>query len=464
MIPVTCFAGKKVALFGLGGSGLSTAKALREGAATVIAWDDHDHARQQARSAGIDVRNLHQASLKGFDALVLSPGVPLTHPEPHAVVKLAHEAQISIIGDIELFFLERARAAFDGPVVAITGTNGKSTTTALIAHALNELGVDVAMGGNIGVPALELPPFTPGRHYVLECSSYQIDLAPSIAPTIGVHLNLAEDHLARHGSMQNYATIKERLVASAETAVIGVDDAFSRAIADRRRTSRASFCLISASEQVSQGVFSRNGDVFFATEDGVRKLFDLKGAESLRGWHNAQNVCAAVASLIALDIDAEKIGAAIRSFPGLSHRMEFVGEIENVRVINDSKATNADAAAHALASFSNIYWIVGGEPKSDGIEPLNEFFPQIVKAYLVGEAQDRFAQTLGGKVSHVKCETVEAATKLALSDAITDRRVDATVLLSPACASFDQFKSFEARGDAFKRAVSRILKEASAGG
>jgi UDP-N-acetylmuramoylalanine--D-glutamate ligase len=310
---------------------------------------------------------------------------------------------------------------------------------------------------------LELPPFEPYRHYVIECSSYQIDLAPHIAPTVGVHLNLSEDHLERHGTMDSYAAIKARLVAASEHAIVGVDDLLSSRMADRLEREGHEVMRVSATHTLAHGVYAVGSEIWLAREGAQDKMLDVGGVASLRGEHNAQNVCAVVAALLKLGCDPTKLGDAIRSFPGLAHRMEPIATYRGVSFINDSKATNADAAARALASYPTIYWILGGRDKSDGIDGLNGFFSQIVKAYLVGEAQDRFAATLDGKVAFERAETVERAVVLAARDALAAGHDGAAVLLSPACASWDQFASFEARGDAFRRAVHAFIKEADAG-
>lgn len=463
MIPVSTLAGKQVAVVGLAGSGLVIAHALHAADATVVGWDDGEKSRDKAKKAGIDVVDLRESDWSQFAALVLSPGVPLTHPKPHWSVLRARDAGVPITGDVDLFFQERAVHCPAAPVLAITGTNGKSTSTALAAHAMRAMGIDVAMGGNIGVPVFDLPAFQPHRHYVIECSSYQIDLAPRIAPTVGVHLNLSEDHLERHGTMENYAAIKARLVAASEHAIIGVDDLLSSRMADRLEREGHEVTRISATHTLVQGVYAVGSAIWLARDGAQDELFDLGGVASLRGEHNAQNVCAVVAALLKLGCDPTKMGQAICSFPGLAHRMEPVATHRGVSFINDSKATNADAAARALGSYETIYWILGGRDKSDGIDGLNGFFSKIVKAYLVGEAQDRFAAALDGEVAYERAETIERAVGSAARDALADGRDGAAVLLSPACASWDQFVSFEARGDAFKRAVHAFIKEADAG-
>jgi UDP-N-acetylmuramoylalanine--D-glutamate ligase len=456
MIPVTTFAGKRVAVFGLGGSGRVTAEALAAGGAAVAAWDDNAEAVAAARSAGIAIEDLAAGDWSGFAALVLAPGVPLTHPEPHWTVKRAEAAGIEIIGDIELFCRERRRHVPDAPFIAITGTNGKSTTTALIAHLLIAAGRDVQLGGNIGTAILSLEPPRTGRFHVVECSSFQIDLAPSLEPTVGVLLNVTPDHLDRHGTMANYAAIKERLVAKAGTAVIAVDDTWCQAIADRLEQQGRAVARVSGRRPLARGVYAERGTLFQATGGTATAIAGLDGIGSLRGSHNAENAAAAVAAVMRFGIDAATIVRGLRTFPGLPHRMEEVGRRGRVLFINDSKATNADAAAKALASFRRIYWIAGGRPKEGGIASLAEFFPRIARAYLIGEAADAFAATLGQSVPHQISGTLAAATAAAAADAAHDRAEEPVVLLSPACASYDQFKNFERRGDAFRQLVHAL--------
>ena len=379
MIPITTFAGKKVAVFGLGSSGLLSARALSEGGAEVIAFDDDAKKRAEAQAAGIKTQDLRALDWSAVAALVLTPGVPLTHPAPHWSAALARKANVEIIGDIELFCRERAKSGAPCPLVAITGTNGKSTTTALIAHLIKSAGRDAQMGGNIGVPVLALEPFAARRVYVLEVSSYQIDLAPSLKPTVGILLNVTEDHLDRHGSMENYAAIKERLVASAETAVIGVDDAWTRAAADRIERADKKVVRMSVVTPLRDGFYAQIGDqgsrIMDAAGGKAQQVAQLAGIGSLRGQHNAQNAGAAIAACLALGLDLPDIQKGLASFPGLAHRMQQVGRKDNVLFVNDSKATNADSAAKALASFCDIFWIAGGKPKTGGITSLAEFFP-----------------------------------------------------------------------------------------
>jgi UDP-N-acetylmuramoylalanine--D-glutamate ligase len=452
MIPVTTFAGKRVAVFGLGKSGLLAARALAEGGAEVVAFDDNAKSFAEAQSAGIKTQNLRELDWSGVAALVLAPGVPLTHPTPHWSVSLARQAGVEVIGDIELFCRERAKAGADCPLVAVTGTNGKSTTTALIAHLLKSAGRDAQIGGNIGVPVLALAPFAPGRVYVLEVSSYQIDLAPSLHTTVGILLNVSEDHLDRHGSMDNYAAIKARLPANVETggtAVIGVDDRYARTTAEHIARAGKKVVRVSVKAPLRDGYYADGGAIMRAVAGKAAAVAQLAGIGSLRGAHNAQNAACAIAACAALGLDLPAIQKGLTSFPGLAHRMQPIARKGRVLFVNDSKATNADSTARALASFHDIYWIAGGRAKTGGITSLAEFFPRIAKAYLVGEAAKEFAATLEGKVDYEITEVLPAAVAAAARDAESSAAREPVVLLSPACASFDQYPNFEVRGQAF---------------
>ena len=456
MIPATTFNGKRVALFGLGGSGIATARALLEGGADVIAWDDNPESVARAEGEGITTGNLRDEDWSRLASFVLSPGVPLTHPKPHWSVELARGAAVEVIGDVELFARERIATAPDAPLIAITGTNGKSTTTALTSHILQSAGRDTQMGGNIGRAVMTLDPPRPDRFYVVECSSYQIDLAPSLDPTAGILLNLTPDHLDRHGTMQHYAAIKERLVAGSDVAIVGVDDAYCVQIADRLERAGKSVSRISKRLPLPDGYFAEGTNLMEARDGRYERIAFLEGIGSLRGQHNAQNALAAVAACLKVGLDLGEIQSGLETFPGLAHRMEQVARKGRVLFVNDSKATNADAAAPALSSFPRIYWIAGGLPKEGGIEPLRGFFPRIAKAYLIGEAAPAFSATLGETVPYEISGTLEAAVANASRDAAEDGDTESVVLLSPACASFDQFKNFEVRGDAFRAAVAAI--------
>ena len=464
MIPATTFNGRRVALFGLGGSGIATAEALLAGGADVVAWDDNPASVAKAEGAGVPVKNLRDADWSGFASLVLSPGVPLTHPVPHWSVDLARAASVEIIGDVELFVRERNAHAPEAPFIAITGTNGKSTTTALAAHILKSAGRDTQMGGNIGRAVMTLDSPRDDRFYVVECSSYQIELAPSINPTAGVLLNLTPDHLDRHGTMQRYAAIKERLVAGAGTAIIAVDDSYCVQIADRLEKAGAEVVRISKRLSLTDGYYAHGSDLMEAREGHFERIAFLEGVGSLRGQHNAQNALAAAVACLKVGLDLGDIQNGLETFPGLAHRMEQVGRRDRVIFVNDSKATNADAAAPALSSFPHIYWIAGGLPKEGGIEPLRGLFPRIAKAYLIGEAAAAFSVTLGQSVPYEISETLGAAVDHAARDAASDAAEESVVLLSPACASFDQFKNFEVRGEAFRRLVRAVEGVAPIGG
>ena len=453
MIPATSFNGKQVALFGLGGSGRATAASLVAGGAVVSAWDDNAEAVTAAEAAGIPVANLRESDWTVFEALILAPGVPLTHPVPHWTVTKAEQAGIEIIGDIEIFGRERKRTVPTSPFVAITGTNGKSTTTALIGHLLKSASRDTQIGGNIGTPILMLDPPRVGRYHVIEVSSFQLDLAPGIGPSIGVLLNVTPDHLDRHGTLDLYAAIKERLVAAARIAVVAVDDEITQAVADRLERSGRRVVRVSTRRPLADGYYVDGGTIFEADNAATTAIASLTGLASLRGDHNAQNAAVAVAVAKKLGLSTDEIRQGLATFHGLRHRMEQVGRRGRVIFVNDSKATNADAAAKALASFDRIYWIAGGRAKEGGIESLAGFFPRIAKAYLIGEAADDFAGTLGSAVPFEISGTLAEAVAAAARDAALDDAAEPAVLLSPACASYDQFQNFERRGDAFRSAA-----------
>ena len=465
MISVTHYRGKTVAVFGLARSGISSARALISGGANVIGWDEKPEAREVAQKAGISVQNLNSIDWSGVAALVLSPGVPLTHPAPHPFVVKAREARTEIIGDVELFF-RAVRSSGDGPVpkiICITGTNGKSTTTALIGHLLSRLGYDAETGGNIGMPVLELAPPNANRAYVLELSSFQLDLTPSVHPDVAVLINITPDHLDRHGTMEHYADVKATIFGKqvrGDHAIIGVDDSLTSEICTKL-SSRGDVAVapVSIGKVLGRGVFVLDGKLYDASGATSREVMDLRLLSHLPGTHNWQNAAMAYAAVRPLVKDPREIAGAMSSFPGLAHRIETAGRIGRVRFVNDSKATNADAAARALACFENVYWIAGGKAKDGGIENLKPFFPKIKKAYLIGAAMDAFASTLNGAVAAEKSGTLELAIRSAAKDARSQGE-EAVVLLSPSCASFDQFRDFEHRGNEFKRIFKILADEA----
>ena len=495
MIPVPGFEGRRVAVFGLGRSGITAARALQAGGAVPVLWDDGVSGRMQAEAEGFVVEDLTRADWSGFAALVLSPGAPLTHPRPHWSVERAHEAGVPVIGDVELF--ARALAALppeERPrVVAITGTNGKSTTTALIGWVLKQAGLRVHIGGNIGIGVLALPEPTADAVYVIEVSSYQLDLTTGFAPDVAILTNVSPDHLDRHGGMEGYVAAKRRIFQAQDgeaLALIGVDEEWGRAAAaDLRAQGRRVETVVSlpsplvgeggSRSETDEGLLPvsgggavssvgetphpspsgppspTRGEGFEATPGvlmaGGAVLADLTAARSLPGRHNAQNAAFAYATARALGVSHEAAVEGLLSFPGLSHRMEAVGRLGAVRFINDSKATNADAARQALASYPSVFWIVGGRAKDGGIDALRDLFPRVTRAYLIGEAADAFAGTLAD-TPHVVAHTMERAVELAAADAVAAGG-EQVVLLSPACASFDQFPDFEVRGEAFRAAV-----------
>ena len=461
MIAATGFEKRNVAVLGLGKSGLATVRSLEAGGARVFAWDDAPAKRDEAAKEGFLLADSSAWDWGSLSAMILSPGIPFTHPEPHPAVKQAQAAGVEVIGDIELF--QRAVKASGKParIVAITGTNGKSTTTALIGHMVRRCGGNAQVGGNIGKAVLELDEPEASTTYVVEVSSYQIDLAPSLAPNVAVLLNITPDHIDRHGTVEHYAEVKARIFArqgEADTAIVGIDDGRTSEICTREVAKRMEKVVpISVGKTISRGIYALGGQLYDSLGTQTVKAGDLSAIKTLAGAHNWQNAAAAYAAGRALGYQRERILAAFESFPGLAHRMEIVGEADGVRYVNDSKATNADAASKALATFDNIYWIIGGKAKEGGIASLEEWFPRIRRAYLIGEAASSFAETLRGKVEAIHCGTLERAVDAASRDASADSAELKVVLLSPACASFDQFKSFEERGDVFRTAVQERL-------
>jgi UDP-N-acetylmuramoylalanine--D-glutamate ligase len=462
MIVSTTFAKADVAVFGLARSGVASVKSLVAGGARVFAWDDKEENRVAAKSEGAIIQPFAEWPWQKIKALVLSPGVPLTHPVPHAVVTAARDVGVEIIGDMELFARE-IRAdngkSSRAPVIAVTGTNGKSTTTALIGHILAECGFVAEVGGNIGKSVLDLAPSAAKTIYVLEVSSYQIDLAPGLTPDVSVLTNITPDHIDRHGSLENYTSVKARLLAqTAKTGqvCIGVDDAQAAAIYTRCVSSGGAEAVpVSVGKVLGRGIFVLDGALYDSQGQRAAQVMNLSGASHLPGSHNWQNAALAYAAVRPFVKDTRLIVSAIASFPGLAHRIEDVGRVGRVRFINDSKATNAEATERALVCFPDIFWIAGGRAKEGGIESLKPHFDRIRKAYLIGEAAEDFAKAIDG-TPHEISGTLEKAVASAFADARAASVTDPIVLLSPACASFDQFKDFEARGDAFRDLVKHF--------
>lgn len=458
MIPVSEYAGRDVAVFGLGRTGLSAAKALVAGGARVHAWDDDATKREAAAAEGVTLSDINKRDWQHFAALVLSPGVPVKYPQPHRIVRMAEAVGVPIVGDMELF----ARAVQALPergrpkIVGITGTNGKSTTTALIGHILRQAGIDARVGGNIGTGVLDMAALHANAIYVLELSSYQLELCKSLHCNVAVFLNLAADHLDRHGGMDGYLAAKQRVFnnqTNRDTAIVGIDDVYGQSVSMSLKHAEARVVQVSAEFALGKGVSAVDGALFDSLMGKANLIGDLGDALALPGSHNHQNAAAAYAACRALQVDSDIIMDGIASFPGLPHRLELVGEREGVRFINDSKATNAQATEQALRAYSRVYWIAGGQAKAEGIAPLEPYFPKVARAYLVGEAEEAFARTLKGKAPMRKCGTVHNAVVEAFRDARESGETDPVVLLSPACASWDQFSDFEARGDAFRAAV-----------
>jgi UDP-N-acetylmuramoylalanine--D-glutamate ligase len=455
MIVVPGYEGKKVAVLGLARSGRAAAAALMTGGAEVLAWDDSEKTRSGI-AAELPLADPARVDWRQVAALMLSPGIPHSFPAPHPAVVAARAVGIPIIGDIELLGRAQPQARYIG----ITGTNGKSTTTALIGHILASAGQKAEIGGNLGPPALGLVPLEADGTYVLEMSSFQLELVETLAFDIAVLLNITPDHLDRHGDMAGYVAAKKRLFAGQgvdATAVVGIDDAICRDLAAAlRRDGTARVVPISVNEAVTDGVYIEAGGVVDALDGAPRRVFDLAEAPRLPGLHNAQNIAAAFAVARRAGISAEAAVAGIRSFPGLAHRQELVDTIDGVRYINDSKATNADATEKALACYEAIYWIAGGLPKAGGIASLAPYFKRLRHAFLIGDATGEFAATLEGKVSYSRCGDLSAALAAASERARGEHMPGAVVLLSPACASYDQFPNFEVRGDTFRQLVGEL--------
>lgn len=454
MIVCRSKSGKSLFVMGLGLSGLATVEALVAGGAIVIAWDDREDRRAEAARLGARIENPEQADWSGIDALVLSPGIPHTHPAPHPAATQAKAAGVAIIGDVELLLAECP----DAKIVAITGTNGKSTTTALIGHIFKTAGKQAEVGGNLGTPVLSFAPLGADGTYILELSSYQLELTPSLAPDIAILLNISPDHLDRHGGLAGYIAAKQRIFANqtaGATAIAGIDDADAARIAD----TLAEVIRISGNDNAAADIRS-SGTLLI---EGGETLHDLSAARTLPGAHNHQNAAAAFAACRAAGIAGEVIAKAIDSFPGLAHRQELVAECGGVRYVNDSKATNADATERALGCYAPIYWVAGGRAKEGGIAPLKPYFPRIRHAFLIGESAANFGDTLGDAVPHTSCGTLDKAVSAAHAMATSEHLDGATLLLSPAAASWDQFDSFEQRGDRFRSQVLQLTSGAECG-
>ena len=465
MIAVQGYAGRKVAVLGLGRSGLATARALQAGGAEALLWDDSPEARTKAEAEGFTCTDLTKnAAFEGVACLVTSPGIPHLYPAPHKVIARALEQGVPVDNDIGLFFQSLATPDWDNfetppRVVCITGSNGKSTTTALIHHILQECGRPSQMAGNIGRGVLDIDPPQDGEVIVLELSSYQTDLARALTPDVAVFTNLSPDHLDRHNGMGGYFAAKRRLFAEGgpDRCVVGVDEVEGQFLAGQLAQGAVDDRVIRISsgqklEGFGWSVFARKGFLAEWRKGKQMAAIDLREIKGLPGAHNHQNACAAYAACRSLGLAPKQIEAALHSFAGLPHRSQLVGEREGVRFVNDSKATNVDAAAKALQAFPKIRWIAGGMGKDGGITALAPHLGAVVKAYLIGFSARDFALQLGD-TPHEICETMERAVARAAAEA----QPGEVVLLAPAAASFDQYPNFEKRGEDFTYLVKALL-------
>ena len=456
MIDLFYFDGFPVAVLGLGRSGLAAARALMKSGAEVWAWDDNEDRRAAAATAEIPLVDLVHCNWRELTSLVISPGIPHEHPAPHPAAALARRHDCEIIGDVELL----ARAMRNASYVGVTGTNGKSTTTALIGHVLEMAGRQAQVGGNLGPPVLGLDPLDFGGFYVLEMSSYQLELTLSITFDVAVLLNVTSDHLDRHGGLEGYVAAKRSIFhrqTRPRTAVVGIDDGICRDICRELAAAGEQIVVpISGETRAHGGVFARDGILHDDMDGQESPVLDLREVPSLPGVHNWQNAAAAYAASRAVGLDPPVVAACMRSYPGLAHRQEMVAIIDGVTYVNDSKATNADAAAKALACYEPIYWIAGGRAKESGLAGLETLLPRVAEAFLIGEAEAVFADSLEGRAPVTRCGTLAVAVDAARERALADGRPGAVVLLSPAAASFDQFENFEARGEAFRALVEAL--------
>lgn len=490
-------AGKTFVVLGLARSGLAVIDWLKCHGAHVLAYDDSLEKRENVRQLGIEVLDdvLSFKSQRNISAVVQSPGVPFSYPQPHLITAEAIAQEIPIISDISLFRRAHSKNRFIG----VTGTNGKSTTSSLIKHILEQCGFEVAVGGNIGIPALSLPELSEEGIYVLELSSYQLDVSTDLDLDAAVWLNISEDHLDRHGTMERYVQAKSNIflgMTQSKIAVVGVDDLPSLTVYESlKKTELVRAIPISVEPDNPEDTYPKESilrhDYYTATVEFVKNhgqgniipvsvervihggiylqdstliddcatstvesIMDCRDLPTLLGQHNWQNTAVAYALARSWGCSVEDIVDALKTFPGLPHRQEHVATLQNVSFINDSKATNAEATAKALAVFEEIYWIVGGQPKHVGIGSLAPYFSKIKRAFLIGQAQDQFSKTLEGIVPYQRCSDLEEATREAYKQASAAAPTESpVVLLSPACASFDQFRDFEHRGDTFREVV-----------
>lgn len=456
MIPVESMRGRTVAVLGLGLSGRAAGRALAAGGAQIWAWDDAAAQRAAAAAEGLPLVRLDLCNWSRVDRLVLSPGIPHRHPRPHRLVRQARAAGVPVVGDVELLVENQPTRQ----IVGITGTNGKSTTTALLGELLRHAGRGVQVGGNIGLPVLDLLPKPLDDIYALELSSYQLELTEHLACAAAVILNISPDHLDRHGGMAGYVLAKRRILRNqraSDCAIIGVDDAYGQALAVQVGQDGPQRVIpVAVTRRLAAGISAEHGILVDGLDGALREVMDLRPLERLRGQHNWQNAAAAYAAVRALGLDPDSACAGMSRFEGLPHRMELVAEVDGVRFINDSKATNAEAAARALASYDDIFWIAGGRPKQGGLEGIGPGLDRVRQAFLIGEAAPGFAAVLAGEVPVTRSGDLATALHQAAEVAWASGLGAPVVLLAPACASFDQFENFEARGEAFRRLVAEL--------
>jgi len=456
MIDLTGYQGKTIGVLGLGRSGLSAARALNRCGAEVWAWDDDEGARSRAAGEGLAPIDLAGRDLSAVSALILSPGIPHTYPTPHPIVDALKNAGVPVIGDVELL----VRACPDAIYVGVTGTNGKSTTTTLIGHVLETAGRHVGVGGNLGTPALELDALADDGVYVLEMSSYQLEITPSFACDVAILLNISADHLDRHGGMDGYVAAKKRIFENrpdGQVAVIGIDDPVAAGIhAELAASGGRRVIAVSGNKKAPGGVYIEDGYLIDDLDCKAVRRCEIADIISLPGAHNGQNAAATYASAMALGVEPAQAVRGIRSYPGLAHRQEAVSVVDGVLYVNDSKATNVDATSRALACYDFVLWIAGGRSKGDEFDALRPYLARVREAFLIGEAAETYGTSLEGQVPWTNCGDLKTAVERARLRALESAKHRPVVLLSPACASFDQFDNFEARGDAFKRLVREL--------
>lgn len=456
MIASSSFKEQKIFVLGLGRSGRSVSQSLHKAGAQVLAWDDQETARRAARDQDIPLANLDALEWKDINHLILSPGIPHRYPTPHPLITQARSVGLQPISDLEILYRSQPHARYIG----VTGSNGKSTTTALIGHILRKSGHLVEVGGNIGIPAMDLEPLGKEGTYVLEISSYQLETSPTLHFNISILLNITPDHLERHGGMDGYIEAKKLIYKQSmpqDALVISVDDEHCVKIYETLKTSEQTHLIpISVKKILPNGIYVNEGILY----ENSSSILDLKHFEHLRGQHNWQNIAAAYGALRSMGLDSAIISDCLSSFPGLAHRQQVVAHHKNVWFVNDSKATNAEAVAKVFDAYQDvpIYWLLGGRPKDGGIEVLRPYFPNIRHAFVFGEAIPLFSATLAATVPYTLCGTLEEAVQRASILAFNDREERVIVLLAPACASFDQFSDFEARGNMFCVAVKKVIE------